>query len=70
MYKIDRRGGLGGIQKSYTRTDPKNVLEDFYQQNKCFNSYTAMFAKESKNPKAIFKEKKKITEKWARYNQT
>ena len=22
MYKIDRRGGTGGVQKSYTRTDP------------------------------------------------
>ena len=22
MYKIDRRGGWGGVQKSYTRTDP------------------------------------------------
>ena len=22
MYKINRRGGLGGIQKSFTRTDP------------------------------------------------
>jgi len=22
MYKIDRRGGRGGVQKSYTRTDP------------------------------------------------
>ena len=26
MYKIDRRGG-GGVQKSFTRTDPKKHLE-------------------------------------------
>jgi len=27
MYKIDRRGGgTGGVQKSYTRTDPKYLL--------------------------------------------
>jgi len=28
MYKIDRRGGgpWGGVQKSYTRTDPKYIL--------------------------------------------
>jgi len=22
MYKIDRRGGAGGVQKSFNRTDP------------------------------------------------
>ena len=26
MYKIDRRGG-GGVQKSYTRTDPKIAIK-------------------------------------------
>ena len=25
MYKIDRRGGGGGVQKSYTRTDPLDL---------------------------------------------
>ena len=30
MYKIDRRGGgggLGGVQKSYTRTDPTKLIK-------------------------------------------
>jgi len=26
MYKIDRRGGPGGVQKSYTRTDPEKLI--------------------------------------------
>ena len=28
MYKIDRRGGVGGVQKSYTRTDPAAAMTD------------------------------------------
>ena len=27
MYKIDRRGGTGGVQKSFTRTDPHLVSD-------------------------------------------
>ena len=35
MYKIDRRGGEGGVQKSYTRTDPnlRRVYENVF--NRC-----------------------------------
>ena len=29
MYKIDRRGGGGGVQKSYTGTDPKHNILTF-----------------------------------------
>ena len=36
----------------------QNLIEDFYQQNKCFNSNTFyMFAKESKKPKTTLQRK-------------
>ena len=36
----------------------QNLIEDFYQQNKCFNSNTCyMFAKESKKPKTTLQRK-------------
>ena len=36
----------------------QNLIEDFYQKNKCFNSNTCyMFAKESKKPKTTLQRK-------------
>ena len=37
----------------------QNLIEDFYQQKKCFNLSHAMFAKESKKPKMTLQKKKK-----------
>jgi len=35
----------------------QNLIEDFYQQNKCFNLTHAMFAKESKKAKTTLQSK-------------
>ena len=35
----------------------QNLIEDFYQQNTCFNSNTCYFAKESIKPKTILQRK-------------
>ena len=43
MYKIDRRGGGGGgVQKSYTRTDPGNyqdLFSSYFQKFSCIMTW-------------------------------